>query len=135
MWLRYSLAMPACVVEELPTRQAIRRSIELSKGSRGRIFVLWLLVYAIRMILGLLLGFPFMIFALKHPGHALPLLWLALSEIAGFITNMLIGPIYSTGLTLFYYDQRIRKEGFDIEWMMQAAGLMPLARLPAPEQA
>jgi hypothetical protein len=28
-------------------------------------------------------------------------------------------------LTLFYYDQRIRKEGFDIEWMMQAAGLAP----------
>jgi hypothetical protein len=24
---------------------------------------------------------------------------------------------------LFYYDQRIRKEGFDIEWMMQQAGL------------
>jgi hypothetical protein len=24
---------------------------------------------------------------------------------------------------LFYYDQRIRKEGFDIEWMMQRAGL------------
>jgi hypothetical protein len=135
MWLRYSLAMPACVVEELPTGQAIRRSIELSKGSRGRIFVLWLLVYAIRMVLGLLLGFPFMIFGLKHPGHALPLLWLALSEIAGFITNTLIGPIYSTGLTLFYYDQRIRKEGFDIEWMMQAAGLTPQVELPAPERA
>jgi hypothetical protein len=46
----------------------------------------------------------------------------------------LIGPIYSTGLTLFYYDQRIRKEGFDIEWMMQAAGLTPQPGLPAPEQ-
>ena len=37
----------------------------------------------------------------------------------------MIGPIYSIGLTLFYYDQRIRKEGYDIEWMMQAAGLLP----------
>ena len=26
---------------------------------------------------------------------------------------------------LFYFDQRIRKEGFDIEWMMQQAGLAP----------
>jgi hypothetical protein len=26
-------------------------------------------------------------------------------------------------LVLFYYDQRIRKEGYDIEWMMQQAGL------------
>ena len=24
----------------------------------------------------------------------------------------------------FYYDQRIRLEGFDIEWMMQRAGLV-----------
>ena len=125
MWLRYSLAMPACVVEDLPTGMAIRRSIDLSQGSRGRIFVLWLLVYAIRFVLALLLGFPIVVFGLKHPGHALPLGWLALSELAGFITNTFIGPIYSTGLTLFYYDQRIRKEGFDIEWMMQAAGLVP----------
>jgi hypothetical protein len=26
---------------------------------------------------------------------------------------------------LFYYDQRIRLEGFDIEWMMQQAGMVP----------
>jgi len=31
--------------------------------------------------------------------------------------------MYATGLTLFYYDQRIRKEGFDIERMMEAAGM------------
>jgi len=42
-----------------------------------------------------------------------------------FFSNALIGPIYAIGLTLFYYDQRIRKEGYDIEWMMQAAGLLP----------
>ena len=46
MTLRYSLAVPACVVEELPAAGAIKRSIELSQGSRGRIFVLGLLVYA-----------------------------------------------------------------------------------------
>jgi hypothetical protein len=134
MWLRYSLAMPACVVEELTTRQAIRRSIELSKGSRGRIFVLWLLVYAIRMLLGILFAVPFLIFGLKHLGQPVPLLWLAVSQLFAFFTNTLIGPIYSTGLTLFYYDLRIRKEGFDIEWMMQAAGLSPQPGLTAPEQ-
>jgi hypothetical protein len=124
MWLRYSLAMPACVVEGLATRQAIRRSIDLSVGSRGRIFVLWLLVYVIRLLFGVLFGLPFIILGLKHPGQALPLVWLAVSEVAAFFTNTFIGPIYSTGLTLFYYDLRIRKEGFDIDWMMQAAGLV-----------
>jgi hypothetical protein len=66
MWLRYSLAMPACVVEDLSTGMAIRRSIDLSQGSRGRIFVLWLLVYAIRMLLGLLFGFPSSIRATRY---------------------------------------------------------------------
>jgi hypothetical protein len=42
----------------------------------------------------------------------------------------LIGPIYPIALTLFYYDQRIRREGFDIEQMMAAAGLNPTERPP-----
>jgi hypothetical protein len=33
---------------------------------------------------------------------------------------------------LFYYDQRIRKEGFDSEWMMQRAGLAPAQPQTAP---
>lgn len=133
MSLRYSLAVPACVVEDLPAAGAIKRSIELSQGSRGRIFVLGLLVYAVRMLIGLLFGFPLIALAVKQPGHAMPVGWLVVQQIGAFVSSTLIGPIYSTGLTLFYYDQRIRKEGFDIEWMMQAAGLSPQPELPAPQ--
>jgi hypothetical protein len=133
MSLRYSLAVPACVVEELRATPAIKRSIELSEGSRGRIFVLGLLVYAVRTLLGILFGFPMIALALKHPGQPLPLPWMVLAQIGSFVTSALIGPIYSTGLTLFYYDQRIRKEGFDIDWMMQAAGLSSQTELPAPQ--
>ena len=135
MSLRYSLAVPACVVEELPAREAIKRSILLSKGSRGRIFVMGLLVYAVRVVLGILLGLPFILFAFKHHGHPIPIWMLATQQIASFAVNTLIGPIYSTGLTLFYYDQRVRKEGFDIEWMMQSAGLTTQAGLPAAEHS
>ena len=48
MGLRYSLAIPACVVENLPARKSIRRSIELAKGAWGRIFLLGLLVGIIK---------------------------------------------------------------------------------------
>ncbi len=133
MSLRYSLAVPACVVENLPASGAIKRSIELSLGSRGRIFVLALLVYAVRMLLGIIFGFPLIALAVKHPGQPLPLGWMVVQQIGAFFTSALIGPIYSAGLTLFYYDQRIRKEGFDIEWMMQAAGLAPQTMLPATD--
>jgi hypothetical protein len=138
MSLRYSLSVPACVVEDLTARNAIKRSIELSSGSRGRIFVLGLLVGMVRLLLGMLFGFPIILLAVKHIGQPLPMHWLFLQQIGVFLSNAFIGPIYAIGLTLFYYDQRIRKEGFDIEWMMQAAGLMHAPEgapgLVAPEQ-
>jgi hypothetical protein len=39
------------------------------------------------------------------------------------ILQVALAPISAIALVLFYYDQRVRKEGFDIEWMMQQAGL------------
>jgi hypothetical protein len=129
MSLRYSLAIPASVVEDLPARRAIKSSIELSKGSRGRIFVLALLVYVVRLLLGVIFGIPIFFYTFKHMGHPLPLWLMAIAQVGGFATNTLIGPIYSTGLTLFYYDQRVRKEGFDLEWMMRSAGLTQPAEL------
>jgi hypothetical protein len=121
MSLRYSLAMPACVVEELAAGKAIRRSIDLSEGSRGRILVLGMLVGVVRLVLALLFELPMIVFMVKHLGQPVQIGWLVYQQFGVFAMNTLIGPIYSIGLTLFYYDQRIRKEGFDIEWMMQAA--------------
>jgi len=130
MTLRYSLAVPACVLEGLRPWASIRRSVELSKDSRGRIFVLGLLIFAIKIGLIFLTQFFVVIAAIKHPGAQLSPGILALSQLLGFFTNTFLGPISAAGLTLFYYDQRIRKEGFDIEWMMQAAGMTP-GELPA----
>ena len=55
--------------------------------------------------------------------------------------NAVIAPFYPIAMTLIYYDQRIRREGYDIERMMQAAGMnAPLAppagvRAAAPDEA
>ena len=124
MSLRYSLAVPACVVEGLTARKAIRRSIELAKGSWGRIFLLALLVGIIKLVLvGVTQAFV-LVAAVKNHGQIAPGIS-AISQVIGFFTNTFLGPIWATGITLFYYDQRVRKEGYDIEWMMQAAGLTP----------
>jgi uncharacterized membrane protein len=124
MALRYSLSLAASVLEDLPARQAIRRSIELSKGSRARIFVLGLLISAIQVGLVAVTQVFFIIAAFKQHGQ-LPVWAEVLQQIVGFFTNTFIGPMYATGLTLFYYDQRVRKEGYDILWMMEAAGMAP----------
>ena len=146
MSLRYSLALPACLIEDMKARAAIRRSIDLSKGSRGRIFVLALLIGFIKLaLLALTQSFVF-VAAFRHPGQPLSPGIAITSVVIQFFTNTFLGPVYATGITLFYYDQRIRKEGYDIEWMMQAAGLTwppPWAgiessapiQLPPPETA
>jgi hypothetical protein len=48
------------------------------------------------------------------------LFWITLP---GYASTILIGPLFPIALTLIYYDQRIRLEGYDIEWMMAAAGM------------
>lgn len=122
MGLRYALAIPVWVVEETKARAAIRRSIELSQGSRGRIFMLGLLVATIEIVL-VGVSQSFFIFLAFKNRMVLPTWAMVAQQLVGFATSSFILPMYGTGITLFYYDQRVRKEGFDIEWMMQAAGL------------
>ncbi len=126
MGLRYALAIAASVVEDLKARPALRRSIELTKGSRGRIFVLALLVMVIQIGLVATTQVTFVVLSFRHNGQ-LSVEARVLQQFVAFVTNTFIGPLYATGLTLFYYDQRVRKEGYDIEWLMEAAGLTPPA--------
>jgi len=135
MGLRYSLSVPASVVEGIKARQAIRRSIDLAKGSWGRIFLLVLLIGVIKTGLVMVSQIFIFVAAFKHPGQMPGPGLQALSQVIAFFTNTFLGPILAMGLTLFYYDQRIRKEGFDIEWMMQAAGMTPPELVGAPPVA
>jgi hypothetical protein len=38
--------------------------------------------------------------------------------VGGFLTQSLIGPLLTIALSLEYYDQRVRKEAFDLVHMM-----------------
>ena len=118
MMLRYSLANAACVSEDLKIKESLKRSVFLSEGSRGKIFVLLFLVSIVITLLAVGAETPMMVAVFKHPGH-LSLFMTIYSLLVGFVITSLTTPIYGIGLTLFYYDGRIRKEGFDIEWMMQ----------------
>jgi hypothetical protein len=48
---------------------------------------------------------------------------LVLYAVVSIGAQIILQPVSWIALVLFYYDQRIRKEGFDIEWMMQQAGM------------
>ena len=122
MALRYALALPASVVENLKISAALKRSVLLTKETRGRILVLWLLVVVLEFMVMATTQAFFVAYSLRHHYHV-PLGLGIVQQIVGFFTNSFVGPILAIGTTLFYYDQRVRKEGLDIEWMMAAAGM------------
>ena len=70
---------------------------------------------------GLTQGF-FIMVGIKNKG-VIPVWMSVLQQFLAFLTNTFVQPIYATGFTLFYYDQRVRKEGYDIEHMMQSVGM------------
>lgn len=129
--LRYSLAIPACIQERISTLRSLKRSVVLSRGSRGRIFVIFLVVGIAWSIAITVLMIPSIFFIAKNRGHAPPLGSTIYTLGVSFLCNTLMKPIYGIGLTLLYFDERIRKEGYDVEWMLEHATQPEMA--PAPE--
>jgi hypothetical protein len=132
-----SLALPVAALEEMRGFKALRRSWTLSRESRGRLAAAWVLLAAFLTLLswGLQLlvrwGFIYLYWHLnfRRSTHFYEAVYFVLN---GAVTA-LGGPLYPIAVTLFYYDQRIRHEGFDIEWMMKAAGMnAPVSVEPAP---
>jgi hypothetical protein len=128
VYARYSLAIPACVLENIPARQALRRSSALTKGSIGRIVLIYILTTIISVALSYLILSPVFIWLAIHAAAAsakgqqltqmsIPvLLW---NNIGEFLARTIAGPIATIAIALVYYDERIRKEAFDLHYMMQ----------------
>ena len=119
--LATALAVPAAVLENRTARAALSRSVELTKGSWGRIFVVFLLVLLLSWVGALVFELPFSI------AHAILLkqgqdssILAALSQVGNFLAGVLVGPLGTIALALVYYDARVRKEAFDLQMMMAA---------------
>jgi len=131
-YLRNSLALPAAVVENLRVRAAIRRSKQLATGRIGRIFLLLLLVYVLWMV-ATVIQLPF-IFLAARAGAAQQFVMQGLILAINFVVTTVVGPIAAIGICLFYFDERVRREGFDIEVLLQSASLSsPPPVLIAPD--
>ena len=143
IWLRYCLAYPAAATEEKKAWPSLQRSAQLSKGSRGRIFVMYLMVaimtvivyYALTLPIDIVLKFTLYrsmssITVLSKP----PVLLQVVNLFVNCLERTFVLPIYAIALLLFYNDQRTRKEGYDIELLMANAGWsqLPPAAVPQP---
>ena len=129
-YIRNSFAVPAAVMEDLKVRAAMRRSKVLTSGSKGRVFLLFVFVTVLYFV-ALAIQSPLLVLIVKAKGTPQLILAQAFGLTIGFFASSIIGPVGAVGLCLFYIDQRIRKEGFDIEFLIERAGPAP-AFTPSP---
>ena len=139
----WSFFVSATLLERTSMRVGFRRSRELISGRRwrviGTVIAIFLLSFAIGFILRTVFAFLLVFTGLEGVGNFLEVVqWMALwqfptqlselrlSYVLMYLTNLGIDtftmPIWVIGFTRLYFDQRIRKEGFDIEVMAARQG-------------
>src|SRR5262245_17781154 len=133
--IRYTLAVPVAVVEQRAGADALSRSSDLSEGSRGRIFVIYLLLFLLLMIGTLLWQIPAGILAFlvsdTVEGMSSPIV-MSIFWFGNYLTQTVLGPIATIATAVMYFDQRVRKEAFDLEHMMEQLDRGTPEPSPAP---
>ena len=119
-YIRNSLAIPAALMEQTGVRASMRRSKTLAAGTKGRIFVVLLIAFALYMVAGAI-DAPMLFLIARTPFQEHVIAQGAVLLI-GFVSHTLISPVALIGLTLVYFDQRVRLEAFDLVMLMGGAG-------------
>lgn len=119
LYVSWSLAVPAYVLENISMIASFGRSFHLVRRQWWRVFAILLLGKIIAGALSLVLAFPFSIVGQLVAGPANPsqavLPYLVITAIGTIIAGTVIKP-FTAGITgLLYIDQRMRREGMDIE--------------------
>lgn len=121
LWMAWSLVVPVTVLEGGGLRPTIRRSRRLTAGRRGRIFVIYVLMFVLTYVVQILFQTPYYILAGQQAftplGH-LGVTRIMVSAAGSFLATSFVGPLLEIAITLIYYDERVRKEGFDLQLMM-----------------
>lgn len=122
---RYALAVTACTLEKLPARASLIRSRFLTYGAKWGILGIVVLTGLMSFILTYALQLPALLASnsvIVTGRTHLTMASTAWIYIADFLGGALAGPITTIALVLVYYDQRVRKEAFDLQLMMEAVG-------------
>ena len=114
--LMWSVVVPALVVEHTGIRDAFGRSRELTRGHRGKIFLLLLMYFVLAVGVGLvirpLLGVSVLAPNVGQMGVAY--------MVIEWLSRVVLALISSVGATAIYYELRLVKEGIGAQQMAAA---------------
>lgn len=115
VFIRLQVIVPALMVESLGPVEAVRRSWQLVQNYWWRTFALFMVLYLIELVISA--GLAGLVTALAGFGTQSfdPVLIQAISGAITVIVTAFFIPLQLVSWTLYYFDLRVRKEGFDIE--------------------
>ncbi|WP_328327170.1 MULTISPECIES: hypothetical protein [unclassified Streptomyces] len=133
LWICFSLAGPALMLERQGIAAALHRSAKLVKGVWWRIFGITLLALLLTALVSGLIDLPFNAAATIADGKGISDLvssktpvfgwpYLIISGIGAMLTSALTYPFTAGVTVLLYVDQRIRREALDID-LARSAGV------------
>ncbi len=139
IFMRLMLTIPALALEGSSGWKAIRRSAALVRYDPGMGILYWgemrlsfllLPLFIIELLILSLTSLPLTLHqigeVMRHGSSGQiappPDSIMIVSQILTFLAGSLILPLYSIATALFYYDIRIRREGFDLEFMAAQMG-------------
>ena len=129
--LRYAVSIPALLLEKLGVLAALRRSVLLTKGRRWQMLVAIFLCWIIAYVGVIVFQGPFFITMMMSVRTGQLPEWLAYAlAMSGALGSAITGPILLIALVLCYYDTRIRKEAFDLQFMMSSLDQPAAASAP-----
>jgi hypothetical protein len=134
-WLRWALVIPITVLEGGGLRVSMRRSKALTHDRQGRVFLVYVLIVALTWIVGIICQIPFYLTVGSHLFRRPGLIGQTarMLQAAGhFVSASLVGALLTIALTLIYYDERVRREGFDMQLMMSAVEATPETPVTSP---
>lgn len=125
------LSVPALLFERIGVFSSIGRSFELVKGRYWSIVLLVLVIFLAFLVLGIVFGG-----ILGATAGAAGTESEAAGAVVTFLSNTVLTaittPLFAAIVTVLYFDQRVRKEGFDLQLLAEGMGEQP-AFTGAPE--
>ena len=116
---RLIVSVPAALVEQRSPSDALSRSWRLTSGNFVRAFAMVLLYCVIAIAAAMVVQLPFLIASVVFKNDpAMLRVWTALTLVGDTLVNIVVTPILLIATSIFYFDLRVRKEAFDLQFMM-----------------
>lgn len=129
LFISWTVAVPAIVVEQAGAAKALGRSMRLIRGRWWPVFGVIVLVTIIRWVIGGVAGIAVGVVVFAAPESFV--LSAIVDTIQTIAIDIVLLPFAAAITAVLYFDLRVRKEGFDLELLARSVG-STLPDLPPP---